>query len=46
VFAGITITLILLMPLLHCPHCGRATSYFDIYNEKADRHRHSVQTLS
>ena len=37
VFAGISSTLILLMPMLHCPHCGRATSYFDTYTETVDR---------
>ena len=37
VFAGVVAILILLIPVLHCPNCGRATAYFDNYFEWTDR---------
>ncbi|MCL6504522.1 MAG: hypothetical protein K6T86_17720 [Pirellulales bacterium] len=38
-FAGIAGMVILLMPVLHCPNCGRATKYFDNYYPWTDRLR-------
>jgi hypothetical protein len=36
-FAGFAGILVLLVPVLRCPNCGRATAYFDNYFEWTDR---------